>query len=360
MTIAFITDTHAGARSSSNIFREYMKWWYEEHFFKDLKANHVKNIIHGGDFFDNRNAITLQDIDFIVNWFAGKLVENDLHMTVILGNHDVAFKNTNRVHSLSMLQASAPKNVRVVEEAELTEIDGQWYALVPWINSTNYDSTLEFLDKLISKPSVIVVGHLEIANAKMYANSALCEHGLDAALFAKFQQVWSGHFHHMSTIGQVKYMGSAFHLNWQDHGDARGYHLYDSTKQSLKFVENEYSLFVEVAFDKDTFAKMTDDEYNDAFNSKFVRIVVEGEYDNVALLDTISRVNRTKPHDLQVINHSIISSDNATDTACDIEVKVAKSTLEYIESYVSNETDDVKTMMAELYTEAHDQLLKGE
>lgn len=359
MSIAFITDTHHGARSSSSTFREYMKYWYENHFFADLKARSIKHIIHGGDFFDNRNAITLQDIDFIVNWFAKQLVDGDFHMTIVLGNHDVAYKNTNKIHSLSMLQAAAPNNVKVVEECELTEIDGQWYAFVPWINSSNYDSTVKFLDELISKPSITVVGHFEIQGAKMYANSSLCEHGLDAAMFSKFKEVWSGHFHHKSNIGNVKYMGSAFHLNWQDYGDARGYHVYNAAKDVIEFVENEYSLFIEVLFDKDTFAVMTDDEYEDAFSSKFVRIVVDSDYDQVALLDTISRVNRCKPHDLQVINHVLISTD-ANKTTDDIEVKVAKSTLEYIESYITNETDAVKLMISELYTEAHDRQLKGE
>lgn len=359
MSIAFLTDTHTGARSSSSVFREYMKFWYEEHFFADLDRRDIKHIIHGGDFFDNRNAISLQDIDFVVNWFANKLIDGGYSMTIVLGNHDVAFKNTNRVHSLSMLQAAAPDNVRVIEDPELTEIDGQWYALVPWINSSNYDSTIEFLNGLISKPSIIVVGHFEIAGAKMYANSSLCEHGLNADLFTQFKEVWSGHFHHKSKMNNIRYMGSAFHLNWQDHNDARGYHIYNAARDSLEFVENEYSLFAEVAFDKDIFALMSDDDYSDAFNMRFVRLVVDSEYDNVALLDTISKINKSKPHDLQVVNLTAIKQDEAQ-TADDVAVKVTKTTIAYIETYIENESSEVKTLMADLYAQANDKLLKGE
>lgn len=359
MSVAFITDTHIGARSSSSIFREYMKYWYDQHFFPELKAQCIKHVIHGGDFFDNRNSVSLQDIDFVVNWFANRLIQDDIHMTVVLGNHDVAFKNTNRVHSLSMLQAAAPDNVRVIEEPELIEIDGQWYALVPWINSSNYDATIEFLNGLISKQSIIVVGHFEIAGAKMYSNSPLCEHGLDAKLFEQFKEVWSGHFHHKSELSNIKYLGSAFHLNWQDHGDARGYHIYDAQKDELTFIENEYSLFVQVAFDSEVFKQMSDEEFKESFESRFVRIVVDCEYDNVALLDTITKINRCKPYDLQVINHQIVS-DTKNDDGEVVEEKTAKSTIEYIQSYVENEGDAVKDMITTIYNDAHDKLLKGE
>lgn len=359
MSIAFLTDTHTGARASSSVFREYMKYWYEEHFFADLSSRGITEIIHGGDFFDNRNAISLQDIDFVVNWFAKKLIDGGFNMTIVLGNHDVAFKNTNRVHSLSMLQAAAPNNVRVIEEPELTEIDGQWYALVPWINSSNYDSTIEFLNGLISKRSIIVVGHFEIAGAKMYANSSLCEHGLNADLFTQFKEVWSGHFHHKSMMNNIRYMGSAFHLNWQDHNDARGYHVYDAASNKLEFIENEYSLFAEVAFDKDIFALMSDEDYNDAFNMRFVRLVVGSEYDHTALLDTISKINKSKPHDLQVVNLAVIKQEDIQTTE-DITVKVAKTTIGYIDAFIANESSEVKTMMADLYVKANDKLLKGE
>lgn len=359
MSIAFLTDTHVGCRSSSSIFREYMRYWYDSHFFPDLKAKNIKHIIHGGDFFDNRNSVSLQDIDFVVNWFAKRLIEDDLHMTVVLGNHDVAFKNTNKIHSLTMLKAAAPNNVDVVEDPKMVELDGQWYALVPWINSSNYDESVEFLNNIVSKPSVIVVGHFEIIGAKMYANSPVCEHGLEASLFKQFKEVWSGHFHHKSDLNNIKYLGSAFHLNWQDYGDKRGYHIYDSSSDTLEFVENEYSLFLQVMFDGDVFKQMSDEEFKESFESRFVRIVVDCEYDNVALLDTISKINRCKPHDLQVINHQVLSESNVQDNES-IEQKTAKSTIEYINSYIENESDSVKELMVSLYNDAHDKLLKGE
>lgn len=359
MKYAIITDTHCGARSSSSIFREYMQFWYETEFFSKLKEDGINTILHLGDFFDNRNAISLSDIDFIVNWFAKKLIDGDYTFYITLGNHDIAFKNTNRIHSLSILAAAAPKNVVVIEEA--MSIEG--FALVPWINTSNYDSTMKFLNNIQDKANTIVAGHFEFAGFKHYKSSPPAEHGLDGALFKEFGQVWSGHYHHKSKIGNIQYLGSAFHLNWQDYDDDRGFHIYDTESKVLEFIKNETCLFTRVGFDKDTFKGMKSGEYNELFEGMFVQLVVDGEYDKVALMDTVSKINQSKPHNLQIINNTdvtLIDKGNMDD----LEEKTTKSTKEYIFDYISTREEfknpKISAIIEKLYSEAHDILLKGE
>lgn len=364
MTIAIITDTHVGARSSSSIFREYMKFWYDTEFFSKLYEQGVTDILHLGDFFDNRNSLSVLDIDFVVNWYAKQLIKYDMTLTVVLGNHDVAFKNTNRIHSLTVLKAAAPANVTIIDECTHKVIDGQEYALIPWINSENYDDTMDFLGTHPAKDSTIVAGHFEIQGAKHYASSAPAEHGLNAELFKEFGEVWSGHFHHKSKLSNVRYIGAAFHLNWQDYGDARGYHLFDAATQTLTFVENETCLFRMVTFEADVFKAMDDAEYIDLFEGMFVRLVVNSEYNRVDLMDTVSKINRAKPHDLQVVNTYALTQDADTSTAEDIEERTSKTTKQYIDDYITNNpqynTPEVKALMTLLYTEATAIQLQGE
>lgn len=364
MTIAIITDTHTGARSSSSIFRSYMQFWYDTEFFSKLKTQGVKTILHLGDFFDNRNSISVLDIDFVVNWFAPQIIDGGFEFIVILGNHDVAFKNTNKIHSLAVLKAAAPNNVTIIEECTSKDIDGQLYALVPWINSENYDNTMDFLATHPDKDSTIVAGHFEIAGAKHYASSAPAEHGLNAELFKEFQEVWSGHFHHKSKLSNVRYMGSAFHLNWQDYGDARGHHLFDAATQTLTFVENTTCLFTMVTFEADVFKVMTDAEYLDLFEGMFVRLVVNSEYNRVDLMDTVSKINRAKPHDLQVVNTYALTEDSTAESAEDVEARTSKTTQQYIEDYITDNPQysdkAVRELMSKLFVEASTILLKGE
>ncbi len=369
MKLAIITDTHQGCRSGSSIFREYMKWYYSEILFPYMEENLISNLLHGGDFFDDRNSIKLADIDFVTNWFAKELVKRRIHLHVILGNHDVAFRNTNRIHSLSILKAAAPDNITVYEEAELVEFDGQKYAMVPWINVENRESTKAFLDGIEDKANTIILGHFEIVGMKMYANSIRCDHGLQPIEFEGFKKVLSGHFHHKSEVQNILYLGSTFHLTWQDYGDPRGFHVFDTKTRDFEFVENEYCLFVEVAFDKEVFGKMTDAEYEEAFGSRFVKIVVtDPDYDKVALMDVVSRINRTKPHDLVVQNDTILNQGEEEGETTEEKVleNTSKTTAEYIESYVKERfpDDDVSEsylkIFERLYSEANALLTKGE
>jgi len=298
------------------------------------------------------------DIDWVVNWFAPKLVEGGYTFIVILGNHDVAFKNTNKVHSLSVLKAAAPNNVQVIDEPTSMTIDGQKYALVPWINATNYEGTMQFLSDLDGKEDIVVAGHFEFEGFKHYANSAPADHGMNTEAFKDFNEVWSGHYHHKSKIGNVRYMGSAFHLNWQDYGDARGFHLYNPG--DLVFVENELCMFIQVGFDEETFKAMTDDEYKVMFEGKFVRLVIDREHTKVALMDTISKINRVKPHNLQISNTYALTEESQDVSNEDLEERTSKSTLQYIEDYAANESSAVKALLVDLYNEASTLMLKGE
>lgn len=359
--LAIITDTHVGARSSSSIFRTYMKDWYANEFFPKLEERGVETILHLGDFFDNRNSITLADIDFVINWFAPMLIKHDVKMIVVLGNHDVAYKNTNKVHSLSMLKAAAPDNVEVIEDVTTWRCDNQDFVLVPWINASNYDTTLQALSAVANKADVIVAGHFEFAGFKHYANSSPADHGMDASLFKDFKEVWSGHYHHPSKLTNVRYMGSAFHLNWQDYNDNRGFWLFDD---SLEYVENDTCLFIRAAFDADIFKAMQDYEYVDAFEGMFVQLVVDGDYDKVALMDVVAKINRAKPHDLQIINNQVLKEGNSQAADADLEVRTSKTTEEYISSYIEDRDDfnvvGVRDKMAEVYKKAQDIMVKGE
>jgi hypothetical protein len=132
----------------------------------------------------------------------------------------------------------------------------------------------------------------------------------------------------------------------------------------LTYVQNEHCLFTQVNFDSSVFSSMTDAEYKDAFEAMFVRLIVSGDYDKVSLMDAVSKINRAKPHDLQIINDSIISQVPVNEDEEVEEVKTTKSTLEYITTYINNSQDfnktEVHTLMSSLYNEAVKLQSKGE
>ena len=47
-------------------------------------------------------------------------------------------------------------------------------------------------------------------------------HGIDKNLFAKFDQVFSGHYHTKSSHANCHYLGNPYHIYWNDWGDEEG------------------------------------------------------------------------------------------------------------------------------------------
>lgn len=358
---AAITDTHCGARSSSSIFREYMKWWYDTQFFPQLVEKEITTILHLGDFFDSRNSITLADIDFIINWFGPRLIKDNFKLYVILGNHDVAYRNTNNIHSVSLLKSSAPNNVFVIDKPTTVNLSGyDKFVLVPWINNENYQDTFDYLNQVTDKANTIVAGHFEINGAKMSKHAPACDSGLDKNLFKEFKEVWSGHFHHKSKIDNIFYLGTPFKFTWEDYYDDKGYHIFNDGK--MMFVKNDYHLFIEIEFDEAILYAMSKEEFYEAFSDRYVRIIINSEYDKVALLDILSRINNSKPHEVQIVNNYDLNRKGDKVETNNVLDSVTKTTKQYIDEYVSisKESSTVIAIMERLHNQAIEKMLAGE
>lgn len=336
--VAIFTDTHLGARGGSSVFRNYFEWYYKYIFFPKLSESGVKNLLMLGDFFDNRNHVNLNDIEFVNNVFLPLLEEYDITMNIIAGNHDLAYKNTNAVTSLSVMQHSNYVNVLKDEVVEF-DLDGQRFAFVPWINANNYSDFMQSLSDIEDKHEVIVLGHFEINGFLMYKNSSRCETGIDQSVFKDFKEVWSGHFHHPSKIGNVEYIGSLFHLTWQDYGDSRGFYIFDTQTKEREYVENEYCLFTQILYSDDA-ETLEDSDIEDYCYGQYVKIVIEEEYDKIKFMDFYSRVISSKPIYLQIENNyairqcsgKLVDENNDQSTSNNVSDKSIEN---YIGNYVN-------------------------
>ncbi|MDX1532699.1 MAG: metallophosphoesterase [Nitrosopumilaceae archaeon] len=366
MKTAFITDTHLGARGGSQVFREYFGWFYTEIFFPKLKELGITELVHLGDFFDNRNYVSLKDIAFVNDVFLPLLEKYNINMRIIAGNHDLAFKNTNAVTSLSIMEHSDRVELFKDEVVEFT-LGDQRFAFVPWINNNNYDEFMESLNSIEDKKDVIVLGHFEIKGFLMYRTSSRCEHGLDQSIFKEFKSVWSGHFHHASKVGNIEYLGALFEYNWQDYGDPRGFWVYDSDKDEKEFIENEYNLFNVIEYTDKLADSWSVDDILTNVNNQFIKIIINDEYDKVKFMDFYSKVNSSKPLDVQVENKYIISSySNTTDGDAVDEVEIEGETIEsYVENYIDATINEdkrasIKSKMETILKEANEMMVKGE
>jgi DNA repair exonuclease SbcCD nuclease subunit len=162
----------------------------------------------------------------------------------LVGNHDTPKKNTNDVNAWDEL-FSEVKTVQFFSGPQDIVLDGLKIALVPWINGENQQQTFEFLS---TTKAEVVFGHLELAGFEMDKGN-ICQFGLDRNIFSRFDQVFSGHFHHKSRKGNIDYLGSQYEMTWHDHNDPKAFHIYDTETRELTPIYNPYKMFHSIVYD---------------------------------------------------------------------------------------------------------------
>lgn len=347
--VAYITDTHIGARGASKTFREYFKTYFKEILFPHFKENKIDLIIHGGDFFDSRTSISLADIDYILNEFIPLVEEYGIPMKVIAGNHDTHYRNTNKINSLALLKSSSCIEV-IDETVEVIETKNGKIVLCPWINSENHEDFVSEIKKHEGDNNTLV-GHFDINGFRMYKSSILSSGGLDQNIFKGYKRVLSGHYHHHSTIGNITYLGSLFYLNWEDAFDWRGFSVYDVEKDTYEKVENELSLFSVLNYEE---AKdLSDKELIDSCKDFFVRLDVEEEYEKIDLKELVHKINKSGPISLEIKDKTIIS-DSKVDSSSDNELQKGKTLTEYAENRLKGNKDKLLILerFEKIYNEA--------
>ena len=166
MKIAIITDTHFGARKGSKHIHEYFEKFYTDIFFPSLEEHGIDTIIHMGDIFDSRKAIDLQTLEWSKRVVFEPLKKYKVY--AIVGNHDCYYKNTNFVNSPELLLQNYP-NIKLYSKATEIKVGKRKILMLPWINSENYDSSLEILKKTTSKVVMGPVSYTHLTLPTIYS-----------------------------------------------------------------------------------------------------------------------------------------------------------------------------------------------
>ena len=349
MRVALINDTHAGARGDSSIFNEFFFKFWENTFFPYLKENNITHICHLGDVVDRRKFINFVTLNSWRKRFFDVLKNEGITMDVIVGNHDVYFRNTNEVNAMNELFYGYD-NIKVYIDPIDIDYDGLSVALVPWINSSNYEKSIEFLSKTKSQ---VVFGHFEIAGFEMDRGN-ISHGGLDRKLFNRFDTVLSGHFHHKSSSGNITYLGNQYEITWADSGDQRGFHVIDTDTREVEFVPNPHTIFHKISYD-DTEKEF--DYWNEYDFSKlkacYIKIIVVNK-NNAYLFDSVV----DKLYKADVADISIVEDFTELEIEDDSElIDQAEDTMTILSGYIDGltlnvESDTLKKLMRELYVES--------
>ena len=342
MKVVIITDQHFGMRKGSQDFHDYMRKFYEEIFFPFLDKNKINTVLDLGDTFDNRKAIDFWSLDWAKKNYYDLLSDRGIKVYTVVGNHTAYYKNTLGINAINLLLQEY-ENVHLIEKPETLNIGGLDICFIPWICVENETETY---DVISNTKANICMGHLELSGFEAHQGYYM-DHGMNREVFSKFKKVFTGHFHHRSHSENIYYLGNPYQMYWNDYGDVRGFHLFDTETTKLKFIKNPYNMFAKIYYDDTVVDPDTIDETE--CNNKFVKLIVEKRTNYYAYDNLVERLYQTGVHDLKIIDNT----QEEINPTGDIEVEGTLSFLEnYIEEIDYEDKDTLKSIIGSIYSES--------
>lgn len=348
--LALINDLHFGVRGQSSIFLDHQEKFFSEIFFPELDKQNIKVILNLGDTFDVRKIINFVTLDRTKKFFFDEIQKRGIEYHMVVGNHCCYFNNTNEINSIELLLQEYPNFHMYINEPKELVFDNIKIMMVPWINRENQE---QILGKIATTNSNFLFGHFEIKGFE-FMKGIIAEHGLDRSIFSNFEGVYSGHFHHPSEYGNIKYLGAQYEMTWTDYAGRRGFHIFDCKKRKLSFVENTNHIFHKIIYD-DTDMTIEDISQLDINNLKntYIKVIVKTRTKPFIYDLFLSKLNEAGAADVKTIEDSL-NLDSAGVADILDETKNTKDILhEYIDSIdTSVSKNKIKTVIDTLYIEA--------
>ena len=350
MKVALITDQHFGARNDSVHFLDYYEKFYRDTFFPAIDANGIRTVLILGDTFDRRKYVNFYTLKRAKEMFFDPLSNRGIDVHMLAGNHDTYYKNTNEVNSVDLLLREYG-NINVIDHPATIYVGPTPICMMPWICPENYNDSMETLKETSAD---VCMGHFEIAGFAMHRGMP-SEEGLDRNVFRTFDHVFSGHYHHKSSDGNIQYLGNPYELTWQDYSDPRGFHIFDLDSYNLDFIQNPNVMFHRITYDD------KNQEIKDVLNKDlsacagvYVKVVVVNKTNPYLFDQFMNKIYALNPLDITIIEDALDLTDDENDDRID----EAEDTVTIINKYVDALQNDgidnnrLKSMMRELYVEA--------
>lgn len=344
--VAIVTDTHFGVRNDNLVFGKYINRFFREVFFPYIDKHKIKHVIHCGDIVDRRKMINFITARTMHVSFIKPCLDRGLDTTVLVGNHDVYFKDTNEVNALSELYAKRlGDNFRIIVNPNTIEIDGHAIDCYPWICKANEEDSLA---RMAEPKAKIALGHFELAGFEM-TKGQLIDVGMDRAVLSKYALVGSGHLHEKSSKGNIHFFGCPYPITWADYESLRGFHVLDLDELQFDFVQNPLTVFRKVYYDdrkEDCLALAEAAGVRDCI----VKLIVDHkEHPAIfeefhAILDDQNPISITIQQDTTKFDHREVSVDGTEDTLTMIQKYAEVSEIENAKH---------KKMLGDLLTELY-------
>ena len=360
-TLVF-TDQHFGIKSNSPK-RQIIGAKAIKCILNEISAKNIKNIIFCGDYFHQRNALTVDTLNIAYKCLQALAKECNVYM--ILGNHDLFNKNSTDVNSINIFRDNS--NIHVIDHAEEAVLNGKKALFVPWLADLS-----EFKENQFH----FMFGHFEISSKFLISNyvqehSRNVETNIDLSnkldndenlgitnycpdkhlgsfieLVDKNGTIFAGHIHqHKEMVARGRkfiFVGTPYQQNLGDIGCKCGYYIIDELGNYV-FVENK-SLPRHIQF---ICSKIMDVGIENYDFSVARDNIVQKVYDIDISMEDDLKINQKiasfKPYE-ELLPEYQVTLDFTKEESNTMQSKLVKtlkkSKLDYIKSYI-DQLDDI-------------------
>jgi DNA repair exonuclease SbcCD nuclease subunit len=333
MKLTLISDIHLGVKNNDETFLENTKQFFIKQVCEVIEKNDSKYLLILGDLFDNRINVNILVKNTAMEIFNHILTKfPDLKIMLLVGNHDIYYKNTLEVSSLNMFK-KYDERLRVISRIQSMEFDGCKTLLVPWLveGSKNKDIFTKFIQKYNKTKEQqfdLCLGHFDV-NGFEVVRGVVEKHGIPLSDFEAFGNVFSGHFHIRNKMGNVQYLGCPYEITWNDWGDPKGITVFDTDTRTAEFIENTIN-------PKHIIVKISsiDETKLDDLKGNFIKVVIDKDIESSKKNNILSILEKTTA-DCVTLDETVPVIDGEE---VEIDMDRVSSPLEFVWSY----TDEVK------------------
>lgn len=343
--LLLITDQHFGVRNDNQVFIEKYREFYTNTVIPYIKRHKITTVMCLGDSFDKRKAINFLSLESAREMWFDPLREMGVQMHMLIGNHDIYYKNTLKINSPEHLLGEYD-NIKIYTEPEEIEVEGVRILMLPWI----CDDNRKQVNKMVEESDApVCFGHLELTGFEAIPGRFM-EHGDDPSPYNKFKLCCSGHFHMKSKQGNINYLGNPYQLYWNDYGQRRGFHTLNTDTLNLTFHLNPYQIFNKLYYDDVQKDYETLPDFT-KLKGSYVKVIVQNRENQVWFDRYIKSLQDSDVADLKIIE------DLSLDMVDVDENLETEDTITILENYVQDLEDsidktNVVNILKSLYTEA--------
>jgi DNA repair exonuclease SbcCD nuclease subunit len=317
--VIFISDVHFGVKNGMLEWVDNMRNYFENFFIplcvEEKKKRNKPCVVVAGDYFDNRTTIDINVLNTAVDVMEKIAAICDVY--VVIGNHDIYKSNERTIASLRVIKMI--KNVHVVDDTYVLNVNGKTFFLVSWIGNMTEEN------KLIAKHNTeydFFVFHTELSGMT-YDNNRPIVNGLNVDISDDTCRILSGHIHKRQESKKALYFGSPYALDRKDIGNIKGIYIFkvaDDGTVNRFFKENDYSpKFLNVKF-ADIGRKP--DDWKDIISNNYVDIVMTSEeISKVNVANFVEELMIYSPKNIQIIEQKEVIE-------CEVDVDFAKDVKE--------------------------------